>query len=159
MHANVPFSVTGNWFFLNWLDEIRPSYSPASRYVLSHSIMASEECRIQLEDIARLKDRKRLTFLIDGWEDKLKRSLYGAIAAEVQQFPVVLSLADLTGHRASSDKILEAAVQALQTMELEDGRNFVALTTDNPTVMQAFRKKFQNKYYWIIVCWTCMLLL
>ena len=151
MHANIPFSVTGNWYFLNWLDELWPSYNPASRYVLSHSIMASEECRIQLEDIGRLKDRKRLTFLIDGWEDKLKRSLYGVIAAEVHQFPVVLSLTDLTGHRASADKILEAAVQALQTMELGDGHNFIAVTTDNPTVMQAFRRKFQDKYYWIIV--------
>ena len=78
--------------------------------------------------------------------------MYGTIAAEVQQFPVVLSLANLTGHCASLDKIFEVAVQALQTMELEDGQNFVALTTDNPTVMQAFRKKFQDKYYWIIVC-------
>ena len=121
--------------------------------------MASEECWIQLEDIARLKNRKRLTFLIDGWEDKLKWSLYGTIAAEVQQFPVVLSLANLTGHCASLDKIFEVAVQALQTMELEDGQNFVALTTDSPTVMQAFRKKFQDKYYWIIVCWTCIFLL
>ncbi|KIO06269.1 hypothetical protein M404DRAFT_138850 [Pisolithus tinctorius Marx 270] len=150
VHANVPFSVTGNWFFLNWLDKIRPSYTPASCYVLSHSILASEECQIQLDDIARLKDRKWLTFLIDGWEDKLKRSLYGTIAAEIYQFPVVLSLTDLTGHHASADKILEAAVQSLKMMELEDGRNFIAVTTDNPTVMQAFWQKFQDKYYWII---------
>ncbi|KAL4077443.1 hypothetical protein J3A83DRAFT_4356503 [Scleroderma citrinum] len=94
--------------------------------------------------------------------DKLKQSLYGAIAAEVHQFPVVLSLTDLTGHHASADKILEAAVQALQTMELEDGCNFIALTTDNPTVMQAFRRKFQDKYYWIIqnceTCWYVLIL-
>lgn len=57
--------------------------------------MASEECWIQPEDIERLKDRKQLTLLIDGWEDKLKQSSYGAIAAEVHQFPVVLSLTNL----------------------------------------------------------------
>ncbi|KAL4062632.1 hypothetical protein V8B97DRAFT_1920845 [Scleroderma yunnanense] len=125
-------------------------FCPASCYVLSHSIMASEECWIQLEDIERLKDRKQLIFLIDGWEDKLKQSLYGATAAEVHQFPVVLSLTNLMGHCASADKILEAAVQAFQTMELEDGCNFIALTTDNPMVMQAFWRKFQDKYYWII---------
>ncbi|KAJ8579829.1 hypothetical protein M405DRAFT_939003 [Rhizopogon salebrosus TDB-379] len=91
VHANIPFSVAENWFFRNFLDEIRPSYQAPSRYVLSHSIMDSEVARVQIEDIARLKGRKRLTFLLDGWEDKIRRSLYGSLAAEVKQRPVALS--------------------------------------------------------------------
>lgn len=60
--------------------------------------MDSEIAHVQMEDIARLKGRKRLTYLLDGWEDKIRRSLYGSMAAEVNQHPVVLSLEDMTGH-------------------------------------------------------------
>ncbi|KAG2742505.1 hypothetical protein P692DRAFT_20879194 [Suillus brevipes Sb2] len=45
VHANIPFLVAENWFFHNFLDEIRPSYQAPSRYVLSHSIMDSEVAR------------------------------------------------------------------------------------------------------------------
>jgi hypothetical protein len=60
--------------------------------------MDSEVARVQIADIAHLKERKRLTLLLDGWEDKIRRSLYGCLAAEVNQRPVVLSLEDMTGH-------------------------------------------------------------
>ncbi|KAF8232220.1 hypothetical protein L208DRAFT_1273281 [Tricholoma matsutake] len=33
---------------------------------------------------------------------------------------------------------------------MDDGRKLIALTTDNPTVMQAYRRKFQVSYYWIL---------
>ena len=97
VHANIAFSAAENWFFHNFVDEIRPSYSVPSCYVLSHSIMDAELSRVQLEEISHVQERKRLTFLLDGWEDLLKRSLYGALAAEVNQYPIVLSLADMTG--------------------------------------------------------------
>ncbi|KAF8840053.1 hypothetical protein BDN67DRAFT_1011772 [Paxillus ammoniavirescens] len=97
VHANIAFSAAENWFFRNFMDELRPSYNVPSRYVLSHSIMDAELCRVQLEEVARVKERKRLTFLLDGWEDLLKRSLYGALAAEINQYPIVLKLADMTG--------------------------------------------------------------
>jgi len=61
-----------NWFFRNFLDEIRPSYQAPSRYVLSHSIMDSEVVHVQIEDIAHLKECKKLTYLLDGWEDTIR---------------------------------------------------------------------------------------
>jgi len=113
--------------------------------------MDGEAARVQMEEIGRLKPRKRLTLLIDGWEDKLRRSLYGSVASEVNQYPVVLSVEDVTGYRGSADRILETSQKALKTMELGDGRNFIACTTDNPTVMQSFRRKFQDKFFWVLV--------
>jgi hypothetical protein len=60
---------------------------------------------------------------------------------KVGKYSTVLSLDELTGHHGSAEK----------NMEIEDGQNIIALTTDNPTVMQAFRLKFQNIYYWVLV--------
>jgi hypothetical protein len=52
---------------------------------------------------------------IDGWEDRLKRSLYGSVISEVNPYPVVLSLEDMSGQRGSADKIFEASQKALKT--------------------------------------------
>ncbi|KAF8192079.1 ribonuclease H-like domain-containing protein [Pholiota molesta] len=110
--------------------------------------------RVRLEELGRVKKSKRHTFLIDVWEDLLKRSIYGSVAAQVAaqvaEYPSILSLEDMTGSRATADGIMDAAEKALQAMDLADGRNFIAMTTDNPTVMQAVRRKFQAKYFWIL---------
>ena len=151
VHANIAFAAAENWYFRDFLDELRPSYSAPSRYVLSHTIMNGEAARVQIEEMDRLKPRKRLTLLIDGWEDKLKRSLYGTVASEVNQYPVVLGLEDMTGHRGSAEKVLEVSRKAMNGMGLGDGQNFIALTTDNPTVMQFFRGRFNGKFTWVLV--------
>lgn len=90
--------------------------------------------------------------LIDGWTDMLGRDLYGVLAAEVNEYPVVLGLKDMTGVRATSDNILEhAAIGVLKRNGLEDAKNLIALTTDNPTVMRSFRGKFKNLFKWVLV--------
>ncbi|KAG2336964.1 hypothetical protein BDR05DRAFT_978652 [Suillus weaverae] len=81
------------------------------------------------QKIDRLKARRLLTLLLDGWEDKLRQSLYGSLAAEVKQHPIILALEDMTG-------------KAMKAMEIGDARKIIAVTTDNPT--------FQNKYYWVL---------
>ena len=114
--------------------------------------MDREAARVQLEELEWLKNRTKLTMLFDRWDDRIGCSLYGTVASEVNQYPIVLSLDDMTGHRGSAEKMLETSQKALKNMGMEDGRKFIALTTDNPTVMQAFRRKFQEAYYWILVC-------
>lgn len=99
-----------------------------------------------------MKDRKRLTLLLDGWEDKLKRSLYGSVATEVKQYPVVLALEDMTGNRGNATNLLATSKKAMDQMEIGDGKQFIALTTDNPSVMQAYRRKFTESFYWVLVC-------
>jgi hypothetical protein len=113
--------------------------------------MSAEYARVEEEELTRLKPRKMLTLLFDGWEDKLRRSLYGSVAAEVGQLPTILSLDDMTGKRGSADKYVETAKSALRNMGIEDATNFLALTTDNPTVMVSFSTKFQIFFPWILV--------
>jgi hypothetical protein len=58
VYANVAFSVTKNWFFWDFLNYIWPFYTMPSHYVLSHSILDSEVARVQLEEMAYMKDQK-----------------------------------------------------------------------------------------------------
>lgn len=151
IHANLPFLAVDNPYFHSFLNVIRPSYVPPSRYVLSHNLLDSEAVRVQQEEINRLKGHKRLTLLLDGWEDLLKQSLYGSLAVEVNQHPVVLSLDDMTGNRGNSDNLVSVTQKAMNKMEIGDGKNVIAITTDNPTVMQAYQRKLQEHYPWILV--------
>ncbi|KAG2058709.1 hypothetical protein BDR06DRAFT_980167 [Suillus hirtellus] len=91
--------------------------------------MDTESVCVQQEEIDRLKVQNQLTLLLDGWEDLLKRSLYGSVAVEVKQLPV-----------------------AMKTMEIDDRKRVIAVTTDNPTVMQSFHRKFQESYFWTFLC-------
>jgi hypothetical protein len=147
----IVFSIAENWFFQDFLYDICPWYMAPSHYVLSHSILGSEAARVQIEEMAYMKDWKRLTLLIDGWEDILKRSLYRSVAVQIGQYPSILSLTDMTGERASVEGIFGAVKDALATMGSGDGRNFIAATTDNPTVMQSFQRKFKAEYFWLLV--------
>ena len=64
---------------------------------------------------------------------------------------MVLSLDDMTGNRGNSDNLVLVTRKAMSKMEIGDGKNVIAITTDNPTVMQAYRRKLQECYPWILV--------
>ncbi|KAH9904626.1 uncharacterized protein B0H18DRAFT_860212, partial [Fomitopsis serialis] len=108
-----------------------------------------EEARVHLREIQRLHDRESLTLMTDGWEDKLKHSVYGTLLAEVGFRPAVLGLEDLSGQRATADCILTVVDNALKKKEVST-RQVIALVTDNPTTMVAFRRKYQIMNPWTI---------
>ena len=98
-----------------------------------------------------LKEWKFLTLLVDGWEDAAGRSLYGTIVAEVRKHPVVLGLSDLTGKRVTADAIVNACLENCQKMGI-NAHQLSAMCMDNPTTMISARRKWEDKYPWIIVC-------
>ncbi|KAJ7435731.1 hypothetical protein B0H11DRAFT_2256977 [Mycena galericulata] len=69
-----------------------------------------------LREADRLKSSKLLTMLEDGWEDQVKRSIYGNVAAGIDAFPIIMSLNDMTGERGNAPKCLDIALEALQLM-------------------------------------------
>ena len=112
--------------------------------------MDAEAARVETDTIAQLKNRQCLTLLIDGWEDKLCRSLYGTVIAGVGEHPVILGLDDISGIRGSADKLLDLAEWSLWRMEVDMG-TVLGLTTDDPSVMRSFRRQFTAKYPKVIV--------
>ncbi|KAG2740216.1 hypothetical protein P692DRAFT_201842526 [Suillus brevipes Sb2] len=81
----------------------------------------------------------------------LGKNLYGSLAVEVNHHPIVLALEDMTGQRGTAENLVAVSQKALNRMGIGDGRNLIAVTTDNPTVMQSYRRKFQEMYPWVLV--------
>src|SRR4051812_315827 len=104
---NVLFSASKNWYFQDFLHDLQPLYM-ATHYVISHSIIDSKAARVRLEELECLKNWSKFTYLIDGWEDILKQSLYGSVAAEVGQYLTILALDDMTGNHATAEGIVDA---------------------------------------------------
>ncbi|KAJ3990836.1 ribonuclease H-like domain-containing protein [Lentinula boryana] len=118
---------------------------------MTRTFLDSEYSRVHLETVDALAEKLRSeTLLIDGWEDILRRSIYGVATAHVGKPSVVLGLRDLTGHRGNAAKIVETAQSCLTEMGVVDAGCLLAVVTDNPSVMQKFRKEIEQLYSWII---------
>ena len=62
-----------------------------------------------------------------------------------------LSLDDMTGRQGTAQAYLETIKGTMHKMEIAGGQQVLALTTDNPTVMQAFQRDFQKEFNWVLV--------
>lgn len=136
---------------LKLIEILRPLYSVPTRYVLTNTVLVSEEADVALKEMTRLKDMSMLMLMTDGWEDILKHSVYGSLLAELGVRPLVLGLSDLTGERGTALKILDVVELALKKKGAT-ARQLVCMVTDNPKVMRAFRRHFQERYPWVLVC-------
>lgn len=150
VHVNGSFSSSENTFFRKFTSQLRPTYVPPSRYVITNSLLPAEFVRVREEEVLRLRPKKSFTMLVDGWEDILRRSLYGNILAKRAEFPVMLGLKDMTGARASAESVFDVTDEALHKME-KTWDSVIALVTDDPTVMQSLRRKAKEKHRWLIV--------
>jgi hypothetical protein len=99
--------------------------------------LPTEEQWVILEDIKSLEGRNNLTFLLDGWDDTLQRSVYGCLLTEVAVHPIVLGLHELMGMQAMAENLVKVSVKALQKKSINPS-TVIAACTDNPTTMQAF---------------------
>ena len=113
-------------------------------------LLPAEEARKFAEDVKRLEGHNNLTYLMDGWDDSQRCSIYGCMIAEVSEFPVVLGLEELTGIWGTADNLVDVANKAIGKKSI-DPKTIIAVCTDNPTTMLAFHRKWTNQHSWILV--------
>lgn len=70
---------------------------PPSRYTLGSYLLPAEEARVTLLEEERLRKMEYLTIMVDGWEDSVRRSIYGSLVTGPKERPIILGLTDLTG--------------------------------------------------------------
>ena len=151
VHSNSPFSASQNSYFCEFVDYICPFYIPPTCYVLSHSILESEVARVHLGDLEQLENSRNQTLLYDGWEDGLGRSIYGAVSASDGEYPIILGLDNMTGQWGTAEGYLESTKGAMQKGGIAKGKQVLALTTDNPSVIKSFWRLFQAESPWVLV--------
>jgi hypothetical protein len=138
VHSNTSFRSSDNYFLHSFLNTIHPSYDLPSASVCSHTLLDAEALHIYVEELKHVKASKYQTMLYDRWEDKQRRSIYECVTVEPNTSPVILGLDDMTGTRGTADGYLKLTRKYLKWMDITDGQNIIVLTTNNPTVRQAF---------------------
>ncbi|KAJ7455725.1 hypothetical protein FB451DRAFT_1184022 [Mycena latifolia] len=86
VHSNSAFLLAHNPYLLAWIQSLRPTYVVPSRYVLSGKLLQAENSRVHIDEVQWLNGRKRVTLLFDGWEDKLRQSLYGTVGVGMDEY-------------------------------------------------------------------------
>lgn len=143
--SGIPFSIVENPFFLSYTHSLRPMFDAPSWFELVHYTLKSEAARVQLINIAQMKDRTAITLICDGWEDAAGRSIYATVAVASNTPPIVLNLTDMSGKRATADAIIKLLHTDLKRMGLEP-KDISAICTDNPTTMAAVRRRWEQAY-------------
>ena len=105
---------------------------------------------MRLINMDEMKERTGMTLLCDGWEDAAGRSIYATVLAEVGQPPIVIGLTDMSGERATAKKIVEVVTMNLEKMGV-DPKKISAFCTDNPSVMVAVRRQWEQAHPMSIV--------
>jgi len=113
-------------------------------------LLPEEEARVTLIEAERLRMMKYLTMMIDGWDDRVRRSIYGSLVSQLGERPIILGLADLTGERSTANKIVEISDESLKNKSVKP-TDVIAIVTDNPTTMKAVCRKWTEKYPWVLV--------
>ncbi|KAE9405318.1 hypothetical protein BT96DRAFT_935033 [Gymnopus androsaceus JB14] len=151
VHANLPFSVADNIFLVDFTNELRPSFKPASHFVMTQTFLDSEHSCVHLELVEKLAAKWTHSYTSHGWEDILRWSIYGVAAAQVGKRSSILGLQDLTGSRGDDKKVLDTANSCMADMGVVNAACILAAFTDNPSVMKKSRKDFEKLYPWVIL--------
>ena len=149
--GRLPFRAADNPFLIEWAAILRPTYEVPSAYTCMHSLLPAEDVRVMHFEIKRLSENHRLTALLDGWDDAMRRALYGTMACERGVTPVVLGLEDMTGQRGDAETLRDVLERGLGTMEVK-AKQLIAVVSDDPTTMRKYRRLVEQKWPWIVVC-------
>lgn len=134
----------------DFVKSLRKTYTAPSRDVLTTTLLPAEMARVRLLEQEKLKERKLLTVMTDGWDDAQHRSVYGTVVAERGKYPTILGLENLTGKRGNAVNIGAAVRKGMKGMGV-DAKQIIAMVTDDPTVMGAVRRDLEREFPWIIV--------
>lgn len=150
VYGRLPFAVADNPFLIEFCALLRPSYELPSAYTCIQKLLPAEDLRVTALEMSRLALMHCITLLVDGWDDTVRRSLYGTLACERAETPVMLGLEDMTGQRGNSEAVLRVVENAMKSMDVS-GNQVIAAVSDDPTTMRKYRRLLEEKYPKIIV--------
>jgi hypothetical protein len=107
---------------------------------------------VQLIERKHLEQKSTLTWLVDGWEDLAKRNLYASMAQQRGEAGILLNIDDTTGQRVDAHQMVAIHKRALEEVGLVDMDCFVAITTDDPSVMRKYRRLLVSEWPRLLVC-------
>jgi hypothetical protein len=116
VNAQVQFAASEDEFFIQYSRILCPTYDPPSAFMLSGEILASKLAYVKSEQMKEVQNGKMWTYLMDGWEDTQRRSLYTSMLQKRGQPGIILNIKNMTSMRADGEALLCVSAGALDVM-------------------------------------------
>nr|CCA27739.1 predicted protein putative [Albugo laibachii Nc14] len=144
--GGIPFSFIENIFFRRFMKSVRPAYNLPSKWKMINKLLPQQAALCSIQMLEELEGQNDLTLSLDGWEDRKGRSIFAFIAScrDLKQ-PFILDIVDLSSMRHTAENLKDQTVQVLQRLGI-GMKKFRAVVTDNPAVMQKFRRLLTSDY-------------
>ena len=144
--GGIPFSFIENIFFRRFMKSVLPAFNLPSKWKMINKLLPQQAALCSIQMLEEREGQKHLTLSLDGWEDRKGRSIFAFIAScrDLKQ-PFILDIVDLSSMRHTAENLKDQTVQVLQRLGI-GMKKFRAVVTDNPAVMQKFRRLLTSDY-------------
>jgi hypothetical protein len=150
VNAQVQFAASEDKFFIQYSCILCPTYDPPSAFTLSGEILASELAYVKSEQMKEVENGKMWTYLMDGWEDTQRQSLYASMLQKRGQPGIILDIKNMTGMQADGEALLCISASTLDVMRVRS-TNLLVAVTDDPLVMRKFQRLFEGSHSHVLV--------
>ncbi|CAM1295475.1 Uncharacterised protein r2_g470 [Pycnogonum litorale] len=136
-----PFTLTSNIYWQRFLKDLRPSYMPPSRHVLSTSLLQRESDRVHEKVMTLVESADCVTLVSDGWSNIRGEGIINFIACTPQ--PVFFKSIDTKDNRHTGAYIAD---QMKMVIEEIGSSKIYATVTDNAANMRSAWTEIEEAY-------------
>lgn len=155
LEGNVTLKFAENPFFLEFLNELQPSYHPPSRDMLHSTIMTEVHTSHVVKIQRKMCNESNLTICLDGWSDTAGASIYGFMVLKEEE-ETVLDIVDVSEHCHHPEFIRDETLSVLERSGINIKKAVIACVTDNPAVMLKSRQLLQEMHKNVVPIRCCL---
>jgi len=142
--CNIPFRVSENEHFKNFIQILRPGYEPPNRKQLSGNLLDKIHNEIMDQTQSELKG-KTVTLMQDGWSDVHNTPIIANVLS-TSESSYFLSTIDSGCNVKSADYCLKVAKKAIEEAATKFNCKVRSFVSDNEKKMVLMRKKLSELY-------------
>jgi len=142
--CNIPFRVSENEHFKNFIQILRPGYEPPNRKQLSGNLLDKIHNEIMDQTQSELKG-KTVTLMQDGWSDVHNTPIIANVLSTGES-SYFLSTIDSGCNVKSADYCLKVAKEAIEEAATKFNCKVRSFVSDNEKKMVLMRKKLSELY-------------
>jgi len=142
--CNIPFRVSENEHFKNFIQILRPGYEPPNRKQLSGNLLDKIHNEIMDQTQSELKG-KTVTLMQDGWSDVHNTPIIANVLSTGESSYFLLTI-DSGCNVKSADYCLKVAKEAIEEAATKFNCKVRSFVSDNEKKMVLVRKKLSELY-------------
>ncbi|CAG8615544.1 223_t:CDS:2 [Cetraspora pellucida] len=154
IYGNIPFNITENPYFQNFLQELASSYQLPFRDMLQGRILTATFSNFLQKKLTKMSTFTDATICLDGWTDVSGNSIYGFMILKKHEEHII-NIIDLSAERHRGLFIKNQTIDMLIRNGFQMS-SAIACITDNLSIMKSMKNLLEEQYPNIIPIRCCL---